>query len=109
MSHTYRIQHVENGQWSVLDSDDAPVFCGTLRECEDWLDRRENVERERISLLRRLWRRLRRPFRPDSDDSPQGPHPAPLDSAPDRAEQAIPARPSDEAVDVPPDGESGRA
>lgn len=52
MKHTVR--HIEGDRWTVMDADDAPAFSGTLQECEDWLDRRENRKRERASLLRRV-------------------------------------------------------
>ena len=35
--------HDEN-RWSLLDAHHEIVFVGTLSECEDWLDRMENVQ-----------------------------------------------------------------
>jgi len=52
----YKLRHVNKDRWSVLDADDVPVFEGTLRECEDWLDHRENLAANRPSLLHRICR-----------------------------------------------------
>lgn len=62
----------------MVDADDVPVFTGTLRECEDWLDYHENLER--TSVLRRVlnWFRRRR----STADEPHGPHDDPGVSGP---------------------------
>jgi len=33
----------EGGPWAVLDEQDRPLYLGTYRQCEDWLDRRQNL------------------------------------------------------------------
>ena len=36
------VQASDDGQSFVIMMQGMPVFCGTMRECEDWLDFREN-------------------------------------------------------------------
>ena len=52
-----------------MDADDVSVHCGTLRECEDWLDRQENLEREHASVFDRLSRWFRRLLGRDRSES----------------------------------------
>lgn len=59
----YQVRHEKDERWVVLDLNDQPVFTGTRRECEDWLDGQENAARhERVprspGLLKRVWSRL---------------------------------------------------
>ena len=68
---TRRVRHIENDRWVVLDVDDTPLMTGSLRECEDWLDREENRDRARQSIWSRLfgWMGARSPGPPHRDNS----------------------------------------
>ena len=44
----FRLSTHDENRWSLLDAHDETVFVGTLSECEDWLDRMENVQRETV-------------------------------------------------------------
>lgn len=54
----HKLRHVQDDQWAILDADDVPRFHGTLRDCEDWLDRQENLAGE-AGWVRRWLSRLR--------------------------------------------------
>ena len=59
----YELRSTSADQWSVVDDDGEPVYVGSLRQCEDWLDRQENrLRSSRPGVLRRLWLRLRQLF-----------------------------------------------
>jgi hypothetical protein len=45
----FQIRHSRDDRWIVIDRHEQPVFEGTLRECEDWLDLRENEARHRAA------------------------------------------------------------
>jgi hypothetical protein len=82
MHAMYKLRSFDDQRWAVVDPDDREVHVGTLRECEDWLDQRENVSRSSIprepgsrSWLKRLWdlmtggtRRKRKPRGPRVPD-----------------------------------------
>jgi hypothetical protein len=40
---TYGIHSVEGDRWTIADEDGKPIFAGTKRECEDWLDHQDNI------------------------------------------------------------------
>jgi hypothetical protein len=49
----YRIECADGDQWKILDESHSLVFVGTKRQAEDWLDHRENIQRQpspRISV-----------------------------------------------------------
>lgn len=58
----YRTQHLKDEQWAVINNDEKPLFTGTLRECEDWFDQKENLSRKQVSLIEKLTRKLRNLF-----------------------------------------------
>lgn len=41
----FQVRHSEGENWVVVDLDDKPLFTGSYRQCEAWLDVRENVAR----------------------------------------------------------------
>ena len=41
----FQVRHIDGDEWVVTDTDDAPVYKGTYRQCEQWLDGRENAVR----------------------------------------------------------------
>jgi len=47
----YLIEYVEAFRWKVLDENHQAVFVGTKRQVEDWLDRQENLLRQRSPRL----------------------------------------------------------
>ena len=58
----YKLRSFDDERWVVVDSSDREVQVGTLHECEDRLDRQENVDRRSIprepgtqGWLARLW------------------------------------------------------
>jgi hypothetical protein len=53
----YRIHSVQGDQWTIVDEGGQPVFVGTKRQCEDWLDLQENI-RPRPSRYKAWIRRL---------------------------------------------------
>lgn len=64
----YQVRHDQDERWVVLDLDDEPIFTGTRRQCEDWLDRQENTARReraprRSGWLRGVWSRFVSSFR----------------------------------------------
>jgi hypothetical protein len=51
----FELRPLERDQWGVYDEQDRLRWSGSLRDCEDWLDRDENAARgERRGLLRRM-------------------------------------------------------
>jgi len=68
----HSIRRVEDDRWAVIDADDVTVFVGTLRECEDWLDRDENIHRPQRSWFRRLFGGILRVFRGGSKSTTAG-------------------------------------
>ena len=57
----FRLSTHDETRWSLLDSHDQTVFVGTLSECEDWLDRMENVQRATVEkkwVIHRAFRSL---------------------------------------------------
>lgn len=54
----YRVKQLDNESWAIVDRGDATLFVGTMRQCEDWLDHRQNMDRlaNRISLWKRIVR-----------------------------------------------------
>ncbi len=44
----FRLSTHDENRWSLLDAHNEIIFVGTLSECEDWLDRRENVQRATV-------------------------------------------------------------
>lgn len=52
----FQLQHLGNDRWQVLATG-TPVFGGTMRRVEDWLDQQENVNRRR-SLQQQSGNRL---------------------------------------------------
>ncbi len=77
----YTLRHIEDDQWDVHSADDVSVFVGTLRDCEDWLDRQENRERKRGSLFKSMSRWVRRLVTGDREETPP-PDPAGEDTPP---------------------------
>ena len=58
----YKLRSFDDERWVVVDPGDQEVYTGTLRECEHWLDRQENItersiprEPGSVSWLGRLW------------------------------------------------------
>ena len=57
----FRLSTHDENKWSLLDAHDDTVFVGTLLECEDWLDRMENVQRSSVEkqwVVHRAFRSL---------------------------------------------------
>ena len=46
----YQVRPTSEDRWAVVDLNAQIVFEGTRRECEDWLDRQENLPRKTESL-----------------------------------------------------------
>ncbi len=46
----YRIHDCQNCSWVVFDQSDEVRFSGTLEECEEWLDLKEN-QQNRMGLI----------------------------------------------------------
>jgi hypothetical protein len=71
----YRIASAAGSQWAIVDETDRVWFVGTPRECEDWLDLQENLQRQQQK--RAHWRRfissLMRFFRRDPASAIVGP------------------------------------
>lgn len=62
----YRIIAEKFRRWTVVDSHAAELFTGTLRQCEDWLDVKENMQRASVprqSWFLRIWDMSIRKFR----------------------------------------------
>ena len=74
----FRIQRKSDETWLIIDRECQAVFAGTLRECEDWLDQRENVDRlnRRVSWWARLLGYFRRSAIPEPGVSDDNPHAA---------------------------------
>jgi hypothetical protein len=53
----YRVGPVAGDRWTIVDEDGGIMFAGTKRQCEDWLDWREN-SRARTGILSAFWRML---------------------------------------------------
>lgn len=53
MDETYSLIDAD-GQWIVRDGDHE-VFRGSLDQCTDWLDQRENLERRRARAAKPRW------------------------------------------------------
>jgi hypothetical protein len=58
----YRFRSVSDDRWEIVDEDDQVRFVGTPRECEELLDRAENIDRK-CSWLQALVDRLLNPLR----------------------------------------------
>jgi hypothetical protein len=43
----FRVEYVP--EWKIVDENDKVVFVGTMRQAEDWLDFRENAQRQTLS------------------------------------------------------------
>jgi hypothetical protein len=56
----FRLSTHDENRWSLLDAHDETVFVGTLSECEDWLDRMENVQRATVEKQWMFHRAIRR-------------------------------------------------
>lgn len=56
----FQVRPIEGYRWAVFDSEDQQVFEGTWRQCEEWLDARENLERvpRPRGLMSRCWNAL---------------------------------------------------
>jgi hypothetical protein len=53
------LKHVDGKSWAIYDDGDNKVFVSTRRQCEEWLDLRENLARTGTCCwLKRLWRYL---------------------------------------------------
>lgn len=53
----YRITSWEEKGWAIFDEMDERVFAGTLTQCQEWLDHRENETRTAslYALIQRLF------------------------------------------------------
>lgn len=51
----YRVEQNDGETWAVLGPHEATVFTGTLRQCEHWLDRQENLNRTAAAARRAGW------------------------------------------------------
>lgn len=65
----YRFRSISDSQWEIVDDDDRVLFVGSPRECEDLLDRAENLE-SRASWLQGLLDLLLHPLRDHPDKTP---------------------------------------
>ena len=59
----FQLRPVERETWQILNANDEPVFTGSLRQCEDWLDHQENLSRPHRRPFSALANRLRAAFR----------------------------------------------
>ena len=61
----FRLRSLERDKWCIVDLQDEKVFVGSYSECEDWLDRMENIQRQAKTeqgFFRRVLRCLSAPF-----------------------------------------------
>jgi hypothetical protein len=87
----YRVAYADAALWVILDANEKAIFAGTKQQVEDWLDHRENVERQpspRISL-RCLWQFLLRMVRRSAKRQIGESADVPGAAAPQAAENAI--------------------
>ncbi len=54
-----QIKRLTTRQWGVIGDGDSPIFTGSLRECRQWLDLRDNISDAPQS---RWWQRILRAF-----------------------------------------------
>lgn len=45
----YRIRSINADHWTIVNDADRVMFTGSVRQCEDWLDYAENMERRQAS------------------------------------------------------------
>ena len=55
----FRLTTHEENRWSLINENEETVFVGTLSECEDWLDRMENIQRRSDKKKWRVHRAIR--------------------------------------------------
>ena len=55
----FQLRPAEREIWQILNSNDELVFSGSRRQCEDWLDRQENLTRLQRRPLAELASRVR--------------------------------------------------
>ena len=59
----FQLRPAERNSWQILNGNDEPVFTGSLRQCEDWLDHQENLNRpQRRPFFSQLATRVRAAF-----------------------------------------------
>lgn len=58
----FQLRPAERSYWQILNANDEPVFTGSLRQCEDWLDHQENLTRPHRRPFSQLASRVRAAF-----------------------------------------------
>ena len=58
----FQLRPPERETSQILNANDEPVFTGSLRQCEDWLDRQENLTRPQRPPFTHLAGRARAAF-----------------------------------------------
>ena len=58
----FQLRPAERSYWQILNANDEPVFTGSLRQCEDWLDHQENLSRPHRRPFSQLASRVRSAF-----------------------------------------------